>query len=76
MDAGAVSCVTDEAHEQQLTREELASAIHYIRFAFTPAQVARFAGGTVTLRIAHPAYREETLLTPETKAALLEHLRE
>ena len=76
MGAGAVSCVTNEAHEQQLTREESTPAVHYIRFAFTPAQVARFAGGAVTLRIAHPANREETLLTPETKAALLEHLRE
>ncbi len=75
-DAEVIRCLTDEAHQQQLTREDVTAAVHYIRFELTPAQVERFAAGPVTLRVDHPYYHEETPLAPGAHAALLEDLRD
>jgi hypothetical protein len=51
-----VRSVPEEGHESQLTRQEVTSAVHYVRFPFTPAEVAAFASGPVRLAVDHPEY--------------------
>ncbi len=48
------------------------SAVHYLRFALTPAQRARFADPAVSLalRSDHPNYAVRTPLAPATRASL------
>ncbi|MCE9622169.1 MAG: DUF3501 family protein [Actinomycetia bacterium] len=60
-------------HAEQLTRDHITAAVHYLTFQFTPAQVVAFADG-VQLEIDHPAYRESMLLSAETVAELLRDL--
>jgi hypothetical protein len=74
-DAELVRAIPDEAHEQQLTREETTASVHYVRFELTPEQVARFADEPITLVVDHPAYQEETLLGDATRTELLNDLR-
>lgn len=56
-------------HAEQLTRENITAAVHYVTFEFTPAQVAAFVDGVV-LEIDHPAYRESVVLSSETVGEL------
>ena len=70
-----VRSTPEAAHEEQLTREEVTASVHYIRFAFEPGQVERFATGPAVLAADHPAYRYETGLPEETRAELLGDLR-
>ena len=74
-DAVTVAFRPDQVHAEQLTREEITAAVHYIKAALTPEQVERFAAGPVTLVVDHPAYQQETPLSPATQASLLQDLR-
>ena len=69
-----VNCQVDPAHAAQLTRDDITSAVHYVRFSLSPAQVGEFADGPVVLAVDHPRYRESTLLGSDTTAALLTDL--
>jgi hypothetical protein len=63
--------VTEEQHAERLTREDITSTVHFIRFELTPEQVAALvAGERVVVAATHPACREETVLAPETVAEL------
>lgn len=68
-----VRCEVDPQHAGQLTREHITAAVHYLTFAFTPAQVAAFGHGTI-LAIDHPDYLEAVELEPSTVAELLADL--
>lgn len=68
-DGSTVRSVTEEQHESQLTRADVTAAVHYIRFEFTPDQVAAFGEGTV-LAVDHPGYQEQVELLPATVAEL------
>jgi len=70
-----VMCEVDKAHADQLTREDVTSAVHYVRFQLNDDEIDAFATSEVALGIDHPNYREETLLSAETKASLLDDLR-
>ena len=70
-----VRSIAEEAHAGQLTREEATAAVHYIRFEFTPEQVASFARGPVRIEIDHPDYLEAVELSDATHAELLDDLR-
>jgi len=74
-DGTQVRCVTDEAHAEQLTRDYITAAVHYIRFEFTPEQVELFAAGGAHLVCDHPAYGESIELPAFTIAELLADLR-
>jgi hypothetical protein len=51
-------------------------AVHYLRFGFTPTQVAAFAGpDEVALVSRHPAYEARTVLPAATREELLGDLR-
>jgi hypothetical protein len=73
-DADIVPSIPDAAHEQALTRETMTASVHYIRFALSPEQVARFDAGPVVLAVAHPEYREQTTLGDATRRELLADL--
>lgn len=70
-----VRSITDEAHAEQLTRDTVTAAVHYIRFEFTPEQVDAFAEGPVRIEIVHPEYLEVVELSDTTHAELLRDLR-
>lgn len=70
-----VANVVDEAHAEQLTREEITASVHYVRFELTPEQVERFAAEPVTLAVDHPNYQHATPLADATKESLLSDLR-
>jgi len=70
-----VRCIPEEGHESQLTRDTMTASVHYVRFEFTPEQVAAFAGGPVRLAVDHPEYAEEAKLSEATLSSLVEDLR-
>ncbi|MBV8464276.1 MAG: DUF3501 family protein [Acidimicrobiales bacterium] len=51
-----VPSVPEGEHASQLTREEVTSAVHYVRFRLGPAEIDAFRAGPVRLAVAHPAY--------------------
>lgn len=75
--ARLVRSVPEDDHLSQLTRDDVTSAVHYVRFPFTPSEVAAFASGPATLIVNHPGYpegRPGVLLSDATRAALAEDL--
>ena len=65
-------------HAEQLTRDHITAAVHYVTFEFTDAQVAEFSASDtdeVRLEIDHPAYRESVALAMETIHELRRDLR-
>jgi hypothetical protein len=56
------------AHEQnaeRLTRDDITSTVHYLKFAFTPAQQRAFADARVRIVIDHPEYQVDVELTED-----------
>jgi len=53
-----VRSVPEEEHDAQLTRAEVTSAVHYVRFPFSPAAAVAFRSGPVRLVIDHGEYPE------------------
>jgi hypothetical protein len=68
-DGSEARSITEAQHASQLTRADVTAAVHYIRFEFTPEQVAAFEG-SVILAVDHPNYGEEIELLPATVAEL------
>ncbi len=74
-DGDRVRSITEEQHADQLTREHVTAAVHYVRFEFTPEQVDAFAAGPVRVEIEHPEYLEAIELLDTTREELLDDLR-
>jgi len=74
-DRTQVRAVPEEQHAKQLTRDQVTSAVHYLRFELDPAQVEVVAAGPVELVLDHPAYAECVELPGPTAAELLADLR-
>jgi hypothetical protein len=75
-DAVVVRCTPDPDHEKMLTRDQITSAVHYVRWALTPEQVEAFATATsVHLELDHPSYQHATELAAGARAELLTDLR-
>jgi hypothetical protein len=71
-----VPSVPEATHAAALVRDTITPAVHYLRFAFTPAQVEAFAApDDVALVARHPAYEERTVLSDPVRAELLGDLR-
>lgn len=75
-EAMVVRAVPEADHAARLTRPDATSSVHYVWLDLTDVQVDRFADEGATLFVDHPAYRAETALTAETRAALLSDLRQ
>jgi hypothetical protein len=71
-----VPCIPDEEHQEQLTREEITSSVHYIHFRLDAAQIEALADGPVELALTHENYPHATELGPDTVAELLTDLRD
>jgi hypothetical protein len=67
--SGKIQAIANEDLDR--TRDEKASAVHFLRFELTPEAIAAFkSGGTVTLGIDHPGLAGSVGLTPEQVASL------
>jgi len=72
-DGSSIRCVVDAQHESQLSREDITSTVHYVRWELSAEQVAIFHRGA-TLVIDHPMYRHAASLPAETVAELVADL--
>lgn len=72
-DGHEIRSYPEAQHAQQLTRDDTTSAVHYLQFRFTPAEIETFAEGA-TLACDHPNYREEISLSPVNVRELLADL--
>jgi hypothetical protein len=72
---GPTRSIPEEAHADQLTREEMTASVHYVRFRLTDAQIEAFESGPVMLASDHPAYQVEVEIPRETREELLGDLR-
>ena len=68
-----VECVPLD--EERLTREEVTSTVHYLKFPFTPEQIDALRRGPARLVVGHPAFSAEAELTDEQRAELASDLR-
>ncbi len=73
-DGTEIPAIIDEQHSEGLTRDHVTAAVHYLRWEFTPEQVAAFGAGDAQLRIDHPEYLEVVQLSDATRAELLTDL--
>lgn len=71
----SVASEPEATHAEALTRETVTPAVHYLRFGFSEAEVARFAAGPVALAVRHPEYQATAELGEDTRAELLGDLR-
>jgi hypothetical protein len=69
-DQTAVRGRPSDEDEARLTRDNTTAAVHYLRFAFTPAQVAAFEQGPVRIAVDHPEYHHVATLDAVQHAAL------
>jgi len=58
--------------EERLTREDITTTVHYLKFRFTSEQQAAFSApdGIVRIVVDHPEYRAAVELSAEQRAAL------
>jgi hypothetical protein len=63
---------TPTDYEDRTTPDGKTSSVHWLRFTFTPAQVAAFRDGAeqVVIGIAHPNYGHMAVLPPASREAL------
>jgi hypothetical protein len=66
-----VASVPEADHAASLTRETVTPAVHYLRFAFGPAERDALASAPAALLAEHPAYGARTELSAQTVAELL-----
>ncbi len=59
-----------EEDAERLTREDVTSAVHYLKFTFSPEQQRAFTDGPVHLVVDHPEYAADVTLTDEQRAEL------
>jgi hypothetical protein len=69
-----VRSIPEEAHAGLLTREDVTSSVHYVRFGLSATEVELFAAGPVLLASDHPAYPARAELSQETRNELLADL--
>ena len=59
-----------EQDAERLTRDDITSTVHYLKFAFTAAQRGMFASGPVRIVVDHPQYAAQVMLDDAQRAAL------
>lgn len=69
-DATIISCVPEAAHDAQLTRDEITSAVHYLFFPVGAEHADALRRGPARIVVTHPAYLEVTDLGMGTRAEL------
>ena len=63
---------TPTEYEDRTSEDGKTSSVHWVRFSFTPEQIAAFknSNDAVVLGIAHPNYGHMAVVPPETRAEL------
>lgn len=61
-----IAPITDEQHDETLTRQDVTAAVHYIRFEFSADDLVAFRSGPVILACTHPNYLESMELADFT----------
>ncbi len=56
---------------ERLTRDDITTTVHYLKFAFTPDQQRGFAAGPVWLVVEHPNYQASTELDDAQRRELV-----
>jgi hypothetical protein len=76
-DVERVPSVPEAEHAAALVRDTVTPAVHYLRFDFSPAQVAAFAdpAGEVALVADHVHYQARSVLPESVREELLGDLR-
>jgi hypothetical protein len=74
VDGTEVRAVPEEGHAAQLTRDDVTSAVHYLRFELSATEIAQFQAGSVHLVLDHPGYDEVAELPESTTTELLRDL--
>ena len=69
-DGREVRARPEQAHEAQLTREDVTAAVHYIWFELSADDVTAFTSGPVSVVVDHPEYPHEALLGAGSVAEL------
>jgi hypothetical protein len=62
--------------EERLTREDITSTVHYLKFPFNPDQRALLGSDPARLVVDHPEYRAKVELTDEQRSELVRDLAE
>ena len=70
-DGSRVNAVVDQEHAEQLTREDVTAAVHYVRFQLSPEQRTCFGEGPVILGVDHANYAHSVPLAAPTVTELL-----
>ena len=73
-DGTEIRSITEESHAEQLTRDYVTAAVHYIRFELTPEQIEKFALGGAEIVSDHTAYQQSVVLQSTTVKELLSDL--
>jgi hypothetical protein len=56
---------------ERLTREDITTTVHYLKFSVRPEQQRAFADGPVRIVVDHPEYQADVTLTAEQRAELV-----
>jgi len=69
---GARIKATPTDYDERTTPDGKTSSVHWVRFVFTPEQIAKFRSGEgrVVLEVAHPNYGHMAVVRPEMRAEL------
>ena len=60
-----------EEDPERLTRDEITTTVHYLKFAFTPEQQKAFGESTVRIVVDHPEYQADITLSDEQREELV-----
>ena len=71
MDGHAIKATPTE-YDDRTTPDGKTSSVHWVRFVFTPEQIAKFksGGGRAAIAINHPAYGHIAILPPNVREEL------
>ena len=69
---GEIIKATPTEYDDRTTPDGKTSSVHWVRFAFTQAQIAKFKSGEgrVMLAVSHPAYGHIAIIPPAVRAEL------
>ena len=72
--AGHAKVFSISNEDMERSTDEKTSAVHFMRFEFSPAMIAALRGGAgLSFGSDHPAYPHQVTLTATTRKALMEH---
>jgi hypothetical protein len=69
---GEIIKATPTEYEDRTTPDGKTSSVHWVRFVFTPEQIAKFKSGAgrAMIAISHPAYGHIAIVPPNVRAEL------